>query len=69
MVYGGNGLPFLAQPVFEYLLSGSYNAISVPASEIPDPVIQFIVEKVLSMLSLLERLIYILPLADHWCRK
>ena len=39
-------MPFLAQPVFEYLVSGIYSGISVPATEIPEPIIRFIIEKV-----------------------
>ena len=30
VIYGGNGMPFFAQPVFEYLVSGTYNGIRVP---------------------------------------
>ena len=37
---GGCGLPFLARPVFDYLIGGQYKGISVPVSEIPDPIIE-----------------------------
>ena len=39
-------MPFFAQPVFEYLVSGTYSGIHVPVTEIPEPIIRFIVEKV-----------------------
>ena len=47
VVHRGNGFPFLAQPVFEYLISGSYNSIYAPPEEIPDPVLQFVIVKVI----------------------
>ena len=46
IIHGGNGWPFLAQPVFEYIVTGTYHCIDVPTSEIPDPVLQHVIEKV-----------------------
>ena len=46
IIHGGNGYPFLAQPVFDYFATGAYNSINVPTSEIPDPILQLVIEKV-----------------------
>lgn len=46
ILHGGNGLPFLAPPVYKYLVTGSYDSISVSASEIPESTMKFVVEKV-----------------------
>ena len=46
VMHGGNGMPFMAQPVFDYLVSGTYTEVKVAATEIPDHIIRFIVEKV-----------------------
>ena len=46
IIHGGNGWPFLAHPVFEYLVTGAYNCISVPTNEIPDPILHHVIEKV-----------------------
>ena len=48
VMHGGNGMPFMAQPVFDYLVSGPYTEVKVVATEIPDHMIRFIVEKVQS---------------------
>ena len=48
VMHGGNRMPFMAQPVFNYLVSGSYAEVKVAATEIPDHMIRFIVEKVQS---------------------
>ena len=45
IIYGGNGFPFLAKPVFDYLTSGHYSAI-VPEAEIPDASLRLIIIKV-----------------------
>ena len=46
VMQGGCGLPFLARPIFDYLVRGQYKGISVPVSQIPDPTLRFIIEKV-----------------------
>ena len=46
IIHGGNGMPLMAQSVFDYLVSGSYNEVNVAVTEIADPMIRFIVEKV-----------------------
>lgn len=43
---GGNGTPFLAQSVYTYLCTGKCTGIRVKHADIPDPVLQFIVQKV-----------------------
>ena len=43
---GGSGIPFLAQPVYSYLCTGKSTGITVDNADIPDPVLQFVVEKV-----------------------
>ena len=48
IVYGGNGFPFLAKPVFDYLTTGFYN-ITVPEAEIPDASLRSIITKVCSI--------------------
>ena len=39
-------MPLMAQSVFDYLVSGSYNEVKVAVMEIADPMIRFIVENV-----------------------
>lgn len=46
VLHGGNGLPAFAKPVYDYLVSGSYNGIVVPDLEIPNSTLQFVVQKV-----------------------
>ena len=46
VVQGGCGFPFLAQPVFDYLVQGHYKGMNVPASDIPDVSLRFIMGKV-----------------------
>jgi len=43
---GGSGIPFLAQPVYTYLCTGKCTGISVGHADIPDPVLQFVMQKV-----------------------
>ena len=42
----GCGMPFLAQPVYTYLCTGRCTGISVSNADIPDSVLQFVVQKV-----------------------
>ena len=46
VIQGGCGFPFLARPLFDYLVQGHYKGISVPVEDIPDGTLRFIVEKV-----------------------
>ena len=46
ILHGGNGLPLLALPVYNYIVTGSYTAITVPVSQIPDMTLQFVIRKV-----------------------
>ena len=46
VLHGGNGLPFLAKPVFDYLTTGCYSAIIVPDTEIPEIPLRFLIKKV-----------------------
>lgn len=43
---GGNGFPFLAPPVYDYISSGKYNIDECKFDDIPDPVLKFSVKKV-----------------------
>ena len=49
VLHGGNGLPILALPVFNYIVSGAYSAIVVPEAEIPDPTLKFVIKKVVML--------------------
>ena len=46
IVQGSHGLPFLAPPVYEYLVSGKCTGISVENSDVPDMSLQFVLSKV-----------------------
>ena len=49
IIQGGYGLPFLAPPVFEYLVSGKCTGVSVVASDVPEENnLQFVLNKVRS---------------------
>lgn len=56
---GGNGLPYLAEPVFDYISSGVYDTSVVPTEIIPDSSLRFVVEKVILSVSP--------PLHEHFC--
>ena len=43
---GGPGFPFLAEPVYHYIASGKCDGSLIDVSDIPDPTLQFVVEKV-----------------------
>lgn len=45
----GCGFPFLARPLFDYLVQGHYRGITVPVADIPDGILRFIIEKVSSL--------------------
>jgi hypothetical protein len=46
VIQGGCGFPFLARPLFDYLVQGHYKGINVPVEDIPDGTLRFIIEKV-----------------------
>ena len=46
VVQGGNGFPFLADCVYEYLVSGVSTGIRIPMDKVPDPSLRFALEKV-----------------------
>ena len=43
---GGCGFPFLAQPVYTYLCTGKITEVVLASSDAPDPVLQFVLQKV-----------------------
>ena len=43
---GGSGFPFLAPPVYEYLVSGKCTGITVRNADVPDRLLQFVLSKV-----------------------
>ena len=43
---GGYGFPFLALPVYHYLCTGKCTNVDIPAVDIPDPVLKFVLAKV-----------------------
>ena len=46
VVQRGCGYPFLAEPLFKYLVDGCMKGINVAVSDIPDGTLRFIVGKV-----------------------
>ena len=46
VVQGGCGFPFMAQPLYNYIVHGSIKGINVSVSDIPDGTLRFIVAKV-----------------------
>ena len=46
VLHGGNGFPFLAEPVYNYIVTGAYNCIQVATEDVPDNVLQLVIEKV-----------------------
>ena len=46
IIQGGNGFPFLAPPVYEYFVTGKCTDIAVDNGDIPDHMLQIIIEKV-----------------------
>lgn len=46
VVQGGHGFPFLAPPVYEYLVSGKCTGITVESGDVPDHTLQFVLNKV-----------------------
>lgn len=47
IVLGGKGLPYLAEPVFDYVSCGRYDTSNVPTEIIPDTSLRFVIEKVI----------------------
>ena len=43
---GGNGFPFFARPVFDYITTGKYTNINLPTNDIPNMDLKVLVEKV-----------------------
>ena len=43
---GGMGIPFLAQPVYDYLYYEKCVGLNVNVTDLPDPVLKFVIEKV-----------------------
>lgn len=46
MVQGGHGFPFLALPVYEYLVSGRSTGVTLENVDVPDPLLKFVLRKV-----------------------
>ena len=46
IIQGGSGFPFLAPPVFEYLVSGKCVGMEIEDQNIPDETLQFVAKKV-----------------------
>lgn len=45
---GGNGLPVLAEPVYNYFAHGKCTDIALPNSNVPDGTLQFVLERVIT---------------------
>ena len=52
IIQGGCGLPFLARPMYDYLVTGQCTGIShlVPIKDIPDAELKFVVTKVYTLI-------------------
>ena len=46
IIQGGNGFPFLAEPVYSYMCTGTATGIEILTKDIPDPTLLYIIEKV-----------------------
>ena len=46
ILQGGPELPVFAKPMYDYIATGCYTGFMVPSSEIPDPVLKFVIDKV-----------------------
>ncbi len=46
IMQGGGGLPFLAEPVYNYLCTGVSTGIEVHNKDIPDHTLRFVLDKV-----------------------
>lgn len=46
ILHGGNGFPFLAEPVYNYIVTGAYNCIHAATEDIPDNVLRLVIVKV-----------------------
>ncbi len=45
---GGSGIPFLAEPVYNYLCTGDSTGNEVLNEDIPDPTLSFVLDKACS---------------------
>ena len=67
---GGSGIPFLAQPVYTCLCTGKCTGISVGHADIPDPVLQFVMQKVHAVPSVcvcMYAFVYVYKLPQYVC--
>lgn len=46
ILQGGPGLPIFAKPVYDYISAGQFMGVTVPLAEIPDPTLQFVLQRV-----------------------
>ena len=46
IIQGGSGFPFLAPPVYDYLVTGKCTGITVDNRDVPDHLLQFVLQKV-----------------------
>ncbi len=47
IVQGGNGIPFLAPPVYDYLSTGKFPSnINIDHVDVPYPNLRFVLEKI-----------------------
>ena len=46
IIQGGAGYPFMSRCMFAHIATESHNVKSIPASMVPDAMLQFVVEKV-----------------------
>ena len=47
VLHGGCRFPFLAEPVYQYLVDGLMKGVKMDVTEIPNTTLQFIVKKVI----------------------
>ena len=46
IIQGGSGLPFLAEPVYNYLCTGECTGLAIQTEEVPDPTVRFVLKRV-----------------------
>lgn len=68
ILHGGNGLPILAWPVYNYIVTGLYSNIVVPVSEIPEGVLKFTIGKVIKHFVVVVVVFYLILYAVERCR-
>ena len=49
---GGNGFPFFAEQVYQYIVSGKCTGINVDTADIPDYTLKFVLQKVILSLEM-----------------